>query len=140
MVDDLWVPKTPDRRPSYDELASLVVRQMATIEAQRETIAQLEATVERLGARVAELERRQSRNSGNSSLPPSSDTFVRPDKKPPAKSGRKRGPRREAVWRWQTTRTRSKTTSRPRAADAGRTCRPAAVSTTRAGRSAISPW
>src|SRR5690606_22205928 len=60
--DDLWVQKTPDRRPSYDELAALVVRQMATIEAQRETIAQLEATVGRLSARVAELERRQSRN------------------------------------------------------------------------------
>ncbi|GGO74846.1 DUF6444 domain-containing protein [Nonomuraea cavernae] len=59
--------KTPERRPSYDELAALVVRQMATIEAQRETIAWLEATVERLTARVAELERRQSRNSGNSS-------------------------------------------------------------------------
>ncbi|WP_372459706.1 DUF6444 domain-containing protein, partial [Nonomuraea cavernae] len=83
--------KTPERRPSYDELASLVVRQMATIEAQRETIAWLETTVERLSARVAELERRQSRNSGNSSLPPSSDTFVRPEKQPPAKGGRKRG-------------------------------------------------
>jgi transposase len=85
------VPKTPERRPSYDELASLVVRQMATIEAQRETIAKLEATVERLTVRVAELERRQNRNSGNSSLPPSSDTFVRPDKQPPVKSGRTRG-------------------------------------------------
>ncbi|WP_433513148.1 DUF6444 domain-containing protein [Nonomuraea sp. CA-143628] len=53
---------------------------MATIEAQRETIAKLEATVERLTAQVAELERRQNRNSGNSSLPPSSDTFVRPGK------------------------------------------------------------
>jgi transposase len=49
------VSKTPERRPSYDELAALVVRQMATIEAQRETVAQLEATVEKLAARVAEL-------------------------------------------------------------------------------------
>lgn len=46
---------------------------------------------ERLTARVAELERRLGRNSGNSSLPPSSDTFGRPEKKPPVKSGRKRG-------------------------------------------------
>ncbi|GGP06582.1 hypothetical protein GCM10012278_30780 [Nonomuraea glycinis] len=46
----LWVPKTPERHPSYDELASLAVRQMATIEAQRETIAKLDATVERLTA------------------------------------------------------------------------------------------
>ena len=46
---------------------------------------------ERLTARVAELERRLGRNSGNSSMPPSSDTFGRPEKKPQAKSGRKRG-------------------------------------------------
>ncbi|MBO3753070.1 hypothetical protein J5X84_44120 [Streptosporangiaceae bacterium NEAU-GS5] len=83
------MPKTADRRPSYDELAALVVRQMATIEAQRQiieaqrgTIAQLEETVDRLTARVAELERRLGRNSGNSSMPPSSDTFARPDNKP----------------------------------------------------------
>jgi len=64
---------------------------METIETQRKTIARLEATVERLTAKVAELERRQNRNSGTSSLPPFSDTFVRPDKKPPPVSGRKRG-------------------------------------------------
>ncbi|MFC5946650.1 DUF6444 domain-containing protein, partial [Micromonospora harpali] len=64
---------------------------MATIEAQRKTIARLEETVDQLTARVAELERRLGRNSGNSSLPPSSDTFVRPEKKPPVKSVKKRG-------------------------------------------------
>ncbi|MEO3807271.1 DUF6444 domain-containing protein [Nonomuraea sp. B1E8] len=85
------MPKPASRRPSYDELAELVVRQMHTIEAQRQTIAQLETTVEQLSARVAELERRQGRNSGNSSLPPSSDTFVRPERKPPPASWRKRG-------------------------------------------------
>jgi hypothetical protein len=42
------VSQADDRRPSYDELAALVVRQA-------ETIAQLEATVERLTARVAEV-------------------------------------------------------------------------------------
>ncbi|MEV6868358.1 hypothetical protein AB0M44_46190 [Streptosporangium subroseum] len=54
-----------ERRPSYDELAALVVRQAETIAQQAETIvrqqeiiAQLDATVERLSARVAELERR----------------------------------------------------------------------------------
>lgn len=46
---------------------------------------------ERLTVRVAELERRLGRNSGNSSMPPSSDTFGRPEKKPRARSGRKRG-------------------------------------------------
>ncbi|MFC7588292.1 DUF6444 domain-containing protein [Nonomuraea antimicrobica] len=61
------------------------------MEAQRETIARLEETVDRLTARVGELERRLGRNSGNSSLPPSSDTFVRPDKKPPVNTRKKRG-------------------------------------------------
>ncbi|WP_327106318.1 DUF6444 domain-containing protein [Nonomuraea glycinis] len=85
------MPKAPERHPSYDELAALVVRQMATIEAQRETIARLEETVDRLTARVVELERRLGRNSGNSSLPPSSDMFVRPDKKSSVDTGKKRG-------------------------------------------------
>lgn len=52
---------------------------------------ELAAANERLTARVAELERRLGRNSGNSSMPPSSDTFGRPEKKAQAKSGRKRG-------------------------------------------------
>ncbi|MCY0963544.1 DUF6444 domain-containing protein, partial [Streptomyces sp. H27-H5] len=48
---------------------------------------ELAAANERLTARVAELERRLGRNSGNSSLPPSSDAFGRPVKKPQVKSG-----------------------------------------------------
>jgi transposase len=52
---------------------------------------ELAAANERLTARVAELERRLGRNSGNSSMPPSSDTFGRPEKKPQSKSGRRRG-------------------------------------------------
>jgi hypothetical protein len=71
-------------RPSYDELAALVVEQARTI-------AELRAENDRLRVRVAELERRLGRNSGNSSLPPSADTFTRPDKPPTAKSGRRRG-------------------------------------------------
>lgn len=48
---------------------------------------------ERLTAWVAELECRLSRNSGNSSMSPSSDTFGRPVKKsgPGPKSGHRRG-------------------------------------------------
>ncbi len=64
-------------RPSYDELAALVVEQARTIA--------------KLEARVAELERRLGRNSGNSSKPPSSDTFEHPGKKPVPKRERKRG-------------------------------------------------
>ncbi|HEX2185829.1 MAG TPA: IS66 family transposase [Chloroflexota bacterium] len=50
-----------------------------------------EDLVQRLTARVAELERRLGRHSGNSSKPPSSDTFERPENRPAPKSGRKRG-------------------------------------------------
>lgn len=53
--------------------------------------AELAAANERLTARVSELERRLGRNSGNSSMPPSSDTFGRPERKTAPKSGRRRG-------------------------------------------------
>src|SRR5215469_16403750 len=66
----------------------LLQRQVAAAEAQA---AELAAANERLSARVAELERRLGRNSGNSSMPPSSDTFRRPEKKSRLQSGRKRG-------------------------------------------------
>jgi hypothetical protein len=61
-----------DGRPSYDELAALVVRQAAVIE-------QLQADVAALRAENAELKRRLGMNSTNSSKPPSSDSpFVKP--------------------------------------------------------------
>ncbi|MFI7643870.1 hypothetical protein [Nonomuraea sp. NPDC049400] len=69
------MPKNPDRRPPYDELAALVVRQMT-----RSRPSGRRSSGFRLG-----------RNSENSSLPPSRNTFVQPDKKPPVKSGNKRG-------------------------------------------------
>lgn len=58
-------------RPSYDELAALVV-------AQAETIRVLRAEVERLTTRVAELERQLKTNSRNSSKPPSQDIYGKP--------------------------------------------------------------
>jgi transposase len=58
-------------RPSYDELAALVV-------SQAETIRVLRAEVERLTARVAQLERQLKTNSQNSSKPPSQDTYAKP--------------------------------------------------------------
>jgi len=58
-------------RPSYDELAALVV-------SQAETIQVLRAEVERLTARVAELERQLKTTSRNSSKPPSQDTYAKP--------------------------------------------------------------
>ncbi|WP_330358804.1 IS66 family transposase [Streptomyces chartreusis] len=76
-------------------LIGLLQRQVAAAEARAEVAeaqaAELTVANERLTARVAELERRLGRNSGNSSMPPSSDAFGRPEKKPQPKSGRKRG-------------------------------------------------
>ena len=69
-------------------LIGLLQRQNEELAAANERL--VEAN-ERLTARVAELERRLGRNSGNSSMPPSSDTFGRPEKKAAPKSGRKRG-------------------------------------------------
>jgi transposase len=68
-----------DRRPSYEELAALVVRQAERIE--------------QLEAEVAELRRQLGQNSRNSSKPPSSDSpFVKPAPKSlRRRSGRKPG-------------------------------------------------
>jgi transposase len=74
--DDLRV-QAGDGRPSYDELAALVVEQARVIGELRTENDRLRAENERLSARVAELERRLGRNSGNSSLPPSADVFTR---------------------------------------------------------------
>ncbi len=65
----------------------------AQVAALEEQNAALAAENERLTARVAELERRLNQNSGNSSLPPSSDRFKRPAKPSRPASGRKRGRR-----------------------------------------------
>lgn len=76
---------TPAVRAFVDSL-------LATIAAQQATIAAQQATINRLERRVVELERRLGMNSGNSSMPPSSDgpgqAPVQPTKAP---SGRKRG-------------------------------------------------
>jgi transposase len=61
-----------DGRPSYEELAALVVEQARVIE-------ELRAEVARLSAENAELRRRLGMNSTNSSKPPSSDSpFIKP--------------------------------------------------------------
>ncbi|MFD8493140.1 DUF6444 domain-containing protein, partial [Amycolatopsis sp. NPDC059657] len=74
-----------DGRPSYDDLAALVVSQAATI-------AVLRGEVERLTERVSELERQLKTNSRNSSKPPSQDVYVKPAPKSlRGKSGRGQG-------------------------------------------------
>lgn len=76
---------------SREDLLAVIGLLQRQVEAAEAQAAELAAANERLTVRVAELERRLGRNSGNSSLPPSSDTFDRPEKKTAPKSGRKRG-------------------------------------------------
>jgi hypothetical protein len=78
-------------KPSYDELAALVVEQAREIERLAELNAGLLARVAELEARVVELEARLNQNSRNSSKPPSSDS---PFVKPAPKSLRPKGKRR----------------------------------------------
>ena len=75
-----------DGRPSYDELAALVVEQARVITELRERVTALEAE-------NAELKRRLGMDSTNSSKPPSSDSpFTKPAPKSlRRKSGRKPG-------------------------------------------------
>ena len=61
------------------------------IEAQQERITTLEGLVEAQQERIKTLERQQAKDSHNSSLPPSSDRFVRPVKSLRKKSGKKPG-------------------------------------------------
>lgn len=73
-------------RPSYGELAALVVEQAATIQ-------RLEQRVGELEEEAAELKRRLAQNSRNSSRPPSSDGLCKPPVKKSLRrpSGRKPG-------------------------------------------------
>ncbi|MFF1609032.1 IS66 family transposase [Amycolatopsis sp. NPDC058278] len=72
-------------RPSYDELVALVAAQAVELARAREEITALRAE-------VAALKRQLGTNSGNSSMPPSSDRFAKPAPKSlRGKSGRKQG-------------------------------------------------
>jgi transposase len=82
----LGVPEAEPQRPSYDELARLVVAQAARI-AELEA---LEAEVVGLRAELAELKRRLGSNSSNSSKPPSQDGLGK-SKRSKGSSGGKRG-------------------------------------------------
>ena len=99
--------------PTYQELVELVASQALVIAAQAELI-------EKLTARIAELERRLGADSSNSSRPPSSD-FPFTKKPAKARSSRKvtgRNPESSPATpgcpgRCLITRTRSSTSTRP---------------------------
>jgi transposase len=77
------VPEAESQRPSYDELARLVVAQAARI-------AELEAEVVGLRVELGELKRRLGSTSSNSSKPPSQDGLAK-SKRSKGSSGGKRG-------------------------------------------------
>ena len=72
--------------PPEDPRDALIREQAQRIETQAEKIAALEAVVADLREQVARLERSVSRNSGNSSMPPSGDDT--PGRVPPGKKQR----------------------------------------------------
>ena len=76
----------PPGEPSGDPRDALIREQAQLIAAQAEKIAALEAVVADLRGQLETAERAGSRNSGNSSMPPSSDDL--PGRKPPRKQRR----------------------------------------------------
>ena len=69
---------------SREELLALVALQQRQIE-------DLKSTVDRLSHEVARLKAKSDRNSGNSSMPPSSDVFTKPERRRKPASGRPQG-------------------------------------------------
>jgi len=80
------VTKAPRGEPSADPRDALIREQAQRIAAQAEKIAALEAVVAGLRAQLETAARAGSRNSGNSSMPPSSDDL--PGRKPPRRQRR----------------------------------------------------
>ena len=76
----------PPGEPSADPRDALIREHAQLIAAQAEKIAALEAMVADLREQLETVERAGSRNSGNSSMPPSSDGL--PGRKPPRKRRR----------------------------------------------------
>ena len=76
----------PPGEPSADPRDALIREQAQLIAAQAEKIAALEAVVADLREQLETAARAGSRNSGNSSMPPSSDDL--PGRKPPRKQRR----------------------------------------------------
>jgi len=76
---------------SREQLLAVVVAQAAQLQALEARAVGQDAQIEALTGQVAELTRRLGQNSGNSSLPPSSDRFVKPKRDRRAGSAGKPG-------------------------------------------------
>ena len=92
------LPRPPPPPKTLEEAYELILALRAENAALREEDGQLRTENAALKARVAELEERLRTNSGNSSMPPSSDgpAVARPPPAKPPSSGR-RLPRQTAV-------------------------------------------
>lgn len=77
--------------PANTALREGLKQAIKAIESKLEHVKALEGLIEGLQERVKTLERQQAKDSHNSSLPPSSDRFVRPPKSLRHKSGKKLG-------------------------------------------------
>ena len=88
-------PPVPPVPPSYAELAALVVEQAGAIEVLRARVARQDERIAVLEGEIGGLRRRLGRNSGNSSMPPSSDDVLpgRPTPGERAKGGGRGGKR-----------------------------------------------
>jgi len=78
-------------RLSREQLLTVITAQTRVIEEQSVRIGEQAARIDALAVQVAELTRRLGQNSGNSSLPPSADRFVKPKRERGKGSARKPG-------------------------------------------------
>src|SRR6266571_3742791 len=78
-------------RQEKTDLREGLKQAIMAIESQQERVKALEGLIDSLRERVKTLERQQAKDSHNSSLPPSSDRFVRPPKSLRKKSGKSPG-------------------------------------------------
>jgi transposase len=83
--------KQPLPSPSPEEMSSLPLHIQVYIRFLEEAVIHLRAETERLHNRVKDLEARLSKNSSNSSKPPSSDGMKKPPKSQRGNSGKKPG-------------------------------------------------
>jgi len=78
-------------RKANQDLREGLKEAIKAIASQQECVKALEGLIDSLQERIKTLEGRQAKDSHNSSLPPSSDRFVRPPKSLRQKSGKKPG-------------------------------------------------